>query len=41
MKKIINTVKSPAPIGPYNQAILKENMLYIRPNSTRSCFNET
>ena len=29
MKKIINTSKSPAPIGPYNQAILKDNMLYI------------
>ena len=25
MKKIINTKKSPAPIGPYNQAILKDN----------------
>ena len=29
MKKIINTKKSPAPIGPYNQAILKDNILYI------------
>jgi len=29
MKKIINTDKSPAPIGPYNQAILKGNMLFI------------
>ena len=29
MKKIINTDKSPAPIGPYNQAILKDNMLFI------------
>ena len=29
MKKIINTPKSPAPIGPYNQAILKDNMLFI------------
>ena len=29
MKKIINTNKSPAPIGPYNQAILKDNMLFI------------
>tara|TARA_B100000886_G_scaffold176058_1_gene120632 strand:+ start:193 stop:573 length:381 start_codon:yes stop_codon:yes gene_type:complete len=29
MKKIINTKKSPAPIGPYNQAILKDNMLFI------------
>ncbi len=29
MKKIINTNRSPAPIGPYNQAILKDNMLFI------------
>lgn len=29
MKKKINTSKSPAPIGPYNQAILKDNMLFI------------
>ena len=29
MKKIINTDKSPAPIGPYSQAILKDNMLFI------------
>ncbi len=29
MKKIINTDKSPAPIGPYNQAILKDSMLFI------------
>ena len=29
MRKIINTSKSPAPIGPYNQAILKNNMLFI------------
>lgn len=29
MKKIINTIKSPSPIGPYNQAILKNNMLFI------------
>ena len=29
MKKIINTEKSPAPIGPYNQAILKDSMLFI------------
>ena len=28
-KKIINTSKSPAPIGPYNQAILKGNTLFI------------
>ena len=28
-KKIINTDKSPSPIGPYNQAILKGNILYI------------
>ena len=29
MKKIINKPKSPAPIGPYNQAILKDNLLFI------------
>ena len=29
MKKIINTSKAPAPIGPYNQAVLSNNTLYI------------
>ncbi len=28
MKKIIKTDKSPAPIGPYNQAVLAGNTLY-------------
>lgn len=28
MKQIINTTKAPAPIGPYNQAILINNTLY-------------
>jgi 2-iminobutanoate/2-iminopropanoate deaminase len=28
MKKIITTVKAPAPIGPYNQAVLSGNTLY-------------
>ena len=28
MKKIIYTKKAPAPIGPYNQAILKGDMLF-------------
>lgn len=28
MKKVIFTEKAPAPIGPYNQAILKGNTLY-------------
>jgi 2-iminobutanoate/2-iminopropanoate deaminase len=28
-KKIINTPNAPAPIGPYNQAILANNILYI------------
>lgn len=28
MKKIITTAKAPAPIGPYNQAILSGNTLY-------------
>ena len=29
MKKIITTSKAPAPIGPYNQAVLNGNMLFI------------
>lgn len=29
MKKIINTTKAPAPIGPYNQAVLSGDTLYI------------
>lgn len=29
MKTIINTSKAPAPIGPYNQAVLAGNTLYI------------
>ena len=28
MKKIINSEKAPAPIGPYNQAVFAGNMLY-------------
>lgn len=28
MKKIINTTAAPAPIGPYNQAVLTGNTLY-------------
>lgn len=28
-KRVINTIKAPAPIGPYNQAIVSGNMLYI------------
>lgn len=28
-KKIINTANAPAPIGPYNQAVLAGNTLYI------------
>ncbi len=28
-KKIINTKKAPAPIGPYNQAVISNNMIYI------------
>jgi len=28
MKKIITTKNAPAPIGPYNQAVLNGNMLY-------------
>ncbi len=29
MKQIINTPNAPAPIGPYNQAVLSGNTLYI------------
>ncbi|AWX45770.1 2-iminobutanoate/2-iminopropanoate deaminase [Flagellimonas maritima] len=29
MKKIINTPNAPAPIGPYNQAVLIKDILYI------------
>ena len=29
MKKIIKTPNAPAPIGPYNQAVLKGNTLFI------------
>ena len=29
MKKIITTANAPAPIGPYNQAVLSGNTLYI------------
>lgn len=29
MKTIINTTKAPAPIGPYSQAVLVNNMLYV------------
>ena len=29
MRKIINTPNAPAPIGPYNQAVLSGNTLYI------------
>ena len=36
MKKSINTSKAPAPIGPYSQAILSGNTLYI---SGQICIN--
>lgn len=29
MKKIINTPKAPNPIGPYNQAVMSGNMLFV------------
>ncbi len=29
MKKIINSSKAPAPIGPYNQAVLSGNTLFV------------
>lgn len=28
-KKIINTPNAPAPIGPYSQAVISNNMLYV------------
>lgn len=28
-KRIINTAKAPAPIGPYNQAIIANNMIFV------------
>ncbi len=28
-KRIINTTKAPAPIGPYNQAVISNNMIFI------------
>ncbi|KJD36245.1 dfrA [Tamlana sedimentorum] len=38
MKKIITTTNAPAPIGPYNQAVLANNTLYI---SGQIAFNPT
>ena len=29
MKRIINSSNAPAPIGPYNQAVLVDNTLYV------------
>ena len=29
MKKIINTLNAPAPVGPYNQSVLAGNTLYV------------
>lgn len=29
MKQIINTTKAPSPIGPYNQAVLINDVLYV------------
>jgi len=37
-KKIINTTNAPAPIGPYNQAVLSNNTLYI---SGQVCIDPT
>lgn len=28
-KKVINTNKAPAPIGPYNQAVISNNVIYV------------
>jgi 2-iminobutanoate/2-iminopropanoate deaminase len=35
-KKIINTTNAPSPIGPYSQAVLAGNMLFL---SGQVCFN--
>ena len=35
-KKVVNTKKAPDPIGPYNQAIISNNMLYM---SGQICLN--
>ena len=32
MKKAINTNKAPLPVGPYNQAVMVKNTLYISAN---------
>jgi 2-iminobutanoate/2-iminopropanoate deaminase len=37
-KQIINTTSAPAPIGPYNQAILAGDMLFI---SGQICIDPT
>ena len=29
MKKIVNTTNAPSPIGPYNQAIIAGNIMFI------------
>jgi len=29
MKKIVNTTKAPAPIGPYSQAVIANNTFYV------------
>ncbi|MFT4753525.1 MAG: 2-iminobutanoate/2-iminopropanoate deaminase [Salibacteraceae bacterium] len=29
MKKVIKTANAPAPIGPYNQAVMANNVLYV------------
>ena len=38
-KKIINTKNAPAPIGPYNQAIKIDNMLFISGQVAMDPFN--
>jgi len=39
MKKIINTKNAPAPIGPYNQAVKINNMLFISGQVAMDPFN--
>lgn len=41
MKKIINTSNAPAPIGPYNQAVLSGNTLYISGQIPMNPLNNT
>jgi 2-iminobutanoate/2-iminopropanoate deaminase len=41
MKQIINTPKAPAPIGPYNQAVLINEVLYVSGQIAINPLNDT